>query len=527
MTTQGSPSTSAKQTFIVSLLSLGGMVSGLLNSVVVAYFYGATVDRDAYLLASVVPMYVISVFSGNLSLLFIPIFIDHHTRSPQRAWRIASTVVLASGLGLALLVGVVELVPTRIVAWISSSSLESQVLSASLLRVLMPAVFFSAISSFFSSLLYATRRFALASAAPIVSSLVALIANIALHGAIGVHSLAFGFTLGALISLLMTWKGARAAGFAWSNFDFRDSDLGRIARASMPLVVASLLYRFNGGFERIIGSGLTRGSISYVTYATQIVVLLSTLTSAGIATTVFPMLASSWSMQNLPEVRRYLAIAVRSILLVALPVAAWMAVMGRLCVRILLERGAFDGAATEAVYACLLALMIGYVAASLGNAAARCFYVTQRTTPLAVYTVFETLIYVGLCWWLSGAFSFVGLAAATTARDVVSVVVYFFAVSRMFHGIGTGALLRDAGKVVAATALCALALYSVRQALAERIPDLLVVGLAALVAVPIYLYCTMRVFRIEEAARLFAMLASRLPFLARFAQGSSARKEAS
>src|SRR5690606_31894664 len=140
--------------------------------------------------------------------------------------------------------------------------------------------------------------------------------------------------------------------------------------------------------------------------------VLAAVTSTGVTTTVFPLLAKSWATHDRAAVRRYFGISVRSILLVSLPVAAFAAVFAQPLVQLLLQRGAFRAEDTAAVAACLLWLLAGFVAANLGNVATRCFYVAQRTHALAAYTVFETAFYLLLAIVLSRSLSYLGLAAA-------------------------------------------------------------------------------------------------------------------
>jgi putative peptidoglycan lipid II flippase len=489
----------------VSLLSTAGVLTTILVSVAVAYLYGATRERDSYLLASVIPTYIASVFSGNLSLLFVPIFIEHRTRDPERAWKTASSIVTLSAISLCALSALVIWFADDVASRLGGPSYDMVSLTASLLCILIPSAVFGSLTSLFASLHYAERRFLLPTLAPIISGVITVAIAVPLYSSLGIRGLALGTSVGALASLLALARGLVSPTRLTLRFELRDSRLLEMARSSLPLVLASLLYRFNPGFERMIGASLPEGSISFVAYASQIVAILATVTSAGVTTTVFPLLAQSWATRDLPAVRRYFGISVRSILLVSLPAAVFAAVFAEPLVRALLQRGAFRAEDTAAVANCLLWLLAGFVAANLGNVVTRCFYVAQRTHMLAAYTVLETALYVGLAIVLSNSLSYLGLAAATSVRDLISVCIYFWMASRFFGSLGGRRLLLDAARLASAAAIMFGILVALRAALDSQTHYLVAPCVGAILGFLVYAFCVVRVLRVEEAVRLVDM----------------------
>ena len=515
------------QTVLVSVLSFGGLIAGFASSLVVAYLYGASHARDSFLLAMVIPSYVTSVFSGVFALMFTPIFIDYQTRDRQRAWQIASSVVCTSGVALSV-VALAGVVLARVLAsWLSPghSSMDQELLRH-LLQVMMPSVFFSGIAGLFSSLHYAEHRFAGPTIAPIVSTVVTVLVNITFHRSWGVLSLAVGVTLGSLVSASMLAVGVVGRGNLAFRFDLRDDGLRRVFRASLPLFLAGLIYRFNSGFERMIGATLPTGSISYLGYATTATMVFTALTSTGVATTIFPLLARSWAERDFPSLRRYLAIGVRTILLVALPIVAVVLVFGSTMVAVVYERGAFDHKTTTAVAWSLSLLMANYVASNLGTVVAKPFYVAQRTTFLAAYNVFETLLYLGWALVLSRRYSYLGLAAAASLRDTFSVLLYLFLVSRLFHGIDARVMVRDTLKIASSAVLLLLTAAVLRYGLTGLIAPIVVMIAATAIGGGVYGFMILRVFRIPEAVRLLDAAAVRAPFLQRWAAALRSRSSA-
>jgi putative peptidoglycan lipid II flippase len=502
--------TTSRQTVLVSLLSVVGLVMGFGNSIVVGYYYGASPARDAFLVAQVMPTYVTSVFSGNLALLFIPVFVRYLNQEPARAWRLASGVVSISALALGFVVTLGCVFSLPLVRFLAPTyDPERLRLASELLRILFPSTLLGGISSIVSSLYYSERQYFRPSIAPLVSVLVTLLVNVALHPFLGIHSLAIGTTLGATASLTLLLPRLLKSRNLRFSIDL-EPGLGQVFRISVPLFLAGIVYHFNDGFERMISSRLPTGSVSFMGYATQAKAALATVTSTGVARTIVPLLSRAWAENDLVSVRRYFAAGIRAVLMVALPVVVVLWVFGATVVATLYERGAFTPETTKAVTRCLQWLMFSYIAGNLGSIVTNCFYVTQKTMFLAIYTVFETGFYILLAYTFTQYYSYAGLALALSVRDVISVTVYLFFAHRVFKGLGVRRLLGDIAKLCVSAAAFFVVASVVRLGLSQRLPSVVVLLLGASMGGAVYVFLTARVFRIDEAIRLLTLAKTRL-----------------
>lgn len=451
------------QALLVTGLSILNLAGNLGNGLVVAYFYGATMERDAYLVAQIIPAYLVSVFSGILALLFLPVFVEEAEKDKRSAWQFAYSLGNVSAVALAALsLGLVLTAATLTRALAPEFEPAQLELAARLLRILAPSIIFQSLASLCSSLLYSQGRFALGTVAPLAGTLVAIALNVILHPSLGIDGLAIASAVGSVCSFaLLLPQVLRLQSYQWI-IHLENAALANLARTCWPLVLASLVYRFNSGYERIIAARLPSGSVSYVGYASQIVSVLTILTSTGIVTTVYSALSTAYAKQDMAEVRRNVEVGIRAVLLVGLPIFASVMVFGRAMVMVFYERGAFTSSATDSVTLCLWALLPGFLMGNLGAVVARIFYVAQRTRFLALWTVCETVLYVGTALLLAHFFSFVGLAAALSIRDTVSLPLYLVIASRMLGGLHRREFLFDCGRIALAALAFAIVLLGVR-----------------------------------------------------------------
>src|SRR3954468_330227 len=89
---------------VVTVLAIAGQLIGFVTQIVIAGAFGARADMDAFLAASTLPQYVVSVLLNALVVVFVPVFLEYEVgATDEEAWKVASTVVVLSGMLLALL----------------------------------------------------------------------------------------------------------------------------------------------------------------------------------------------------------------------------------------------------------------------------------------------------------------------------------------------------------------------------------------------------------------------------------------
>src|SRR5438067_12377910 len=78
----------------ITFFSLAAQGITFLSQIVIAAAFGAKSQMDAFIAASALPQYVISVLISALGFVFVPLFVKAMTEDRQSdAWRMASIMV--------------------------------------------------------------------------------------------------------------------------------------------------------------------------------------------------------------------------------------------------------------------------------------------------------------------------------------------------------------------------------------------------------------------------------------------------
>ena len=388
--------------------------------------------------------------------------------------------------------------------------------TASLLRIILPAIIFSGLTNLLSSIYYAEHRFLRPAMVPVVNTALMLLSVVLLNSWWGIKSLAFGYVIGSVASFIILTPILFTRGRYQLCFDLRNDGVRQVIRVMAPLVLAYLFYKGGTVFQRMIASTLPTGSISYLGYATRITSILGGIATAGIATTIFPVMARSWAENDLAKVREYFAKAVRIILLITLPIAMVFVTIGIPIIQLLLERGAFDHSDTVAVASVMLILLPGpFICGGLGAVVWKGFYLSQRTKLASILGIAHTLIYIGIAYVLARFYSFRGLAWASTIQYVLIIIMGMIAMKIIYKGIHGRRMLRGLGATVASSLLGSILTYSCFHLLLRSCNLIVRITVAGSLGLILYIWLTTYIFKLEEAVTLERKILKKLGLFSR------------
>lgn len=493
-----------KPTLQITSFSVLGIFVSFTTQIIVAARFGAVMERDAYFAAIVVPAYVTAVLLGSLTVTFIPIFIQYETKkSKDKAWKVAS---IFTNLTFVVLFGVSLLgfVFAKGLISITAPGFEGVTLSltASLLRIILPAIIFSGLTSLLSSIYYAEHRFLRPAIVPFIKAVLMLLLVVLFNRYWGIKSLALGYLIGAVVGFVILVPIFFKDGRYSFSFDFSNEGVRNVIRVMTPLVFAGLFCRAGTLIERMIASTLPTGSISYLGYANRITHILGAIATAGISTTIFPVMARSWAENDLAKVRQYFAKGVRIIMLITFPIAMVFVVLRVPVIQVVFERGAFDHRATVAVANVLAILLVAFIAAGLGNVVGKGFYISQRTKLVAVLNVIEIFVYLFFAYFLSKSFSYIGLAIASSLQFTFGLVVSMYFMKRIYNGIKGREILRGFGEILLSSLVGGGCIYYTFELMPITFSLILRGIIAGGLGIIIYIWLTTYILRVDEASSL-------------------------
>lgn len=382
---------------------------------------------DAYFAAFVLPDTIFQLMIlGALSAAFIPVFTEALKRDKEEAWHIANSA--ASGILLLFFVLSTGLfifaVPaSKILA--PSFTPELTQTTAQLIRVMLIAQFFFALSSFMTGILQSNHLFILPALAPLFYNLGIIIGTVFLSPLIGIFGPAVGVVIGSFFHFLIQLPGVIKVGFRPRlSTDWKNPYVKRMLRL-MPARAFTLAI---GQLERVIAvavsSSLAAGTITLFNFARQLYVLPITILGATIGQASFPSLAHARE-EGKEKFGETIAATILQLLFFVLPAAALLLVLRIPAVRLAFGSKEFPWEATLLTGKAVAIFSLSVPAQAINQLLTRSFYAAQNTKIPLISAVISTLPVILLAPYLSIGLNLgiLGIVTAIVISDFFNVII--------------------------------------------------------------------------------------------------------
>jgi putative peptidoglycan lipid II flippase len=375
---------------LITGLTLASRVLGLGREVVIAHAFGASAPVDAYLVAFFLPNALQTVFGMALITVAIPLFAGYRARDAvDEAWRFFTTVqtLVVIFTGLVVVVGLVE-APQLVRLIAPGMAPATQALAVQMSYVLLPSSVFLALACLYTGLLNANHIFGVPAANGVIQNTTIIVTVLALAGPWGIHALAAGMALSAVLIAGVEGAVVRKVGLSFRpRLDVGHPGVREMARLVWPVMLGASVGQIYLLIDRFLASGLAAGSIAALNYAQKVAFLGQGLFAYALSTAVFPTLSDRAAGAGAAALARPLGRVLRFALVLGVPSALGLVVLSRPVVELLFLRGAFDLRAAEVTagaLACFAPALIGY---SVNPLLTQSFYALKDTrTPVLLAT---------------------------------------------------------------------------------------------------------------------------------------------
>lgn len=434
-----------------SILSIGAVASrvlGLAREMVIASYFGATGPVSAFTAASTAPKMLYDfLVGGMLSAALVPVLSDYArldrggkegvdgTHLPPKGANVGPNPELVRLVGALLSLAAVSLAGLALVMAVFAPQVAGLLaggfddfdpallpLTARLVRLMAPVVWFISVAGLLTGVLFALQRFSVPALASAVYNLGIVVAAPLLAGRVGIVSLAVGVLAGSMVQFgLMAWDVRRAG----LKFTVRWSHpaLSRIVLLYLPIAAGLIVAQFQVGLDRRLASGTGVQSIAWMSKATTLQQMPLGMISVAISLAALPRLSQQFAAGDEGAYRATLARGLRMVIVMIVPLLVGLGLLAEPTVRLLFERGQFTAADTAQVVSALQVYLVGALFASIDFPLIYAFYARNDTLLPALVGVLSVLVYAVLALALIEGLGFLGLVWADTAKQGAHAVV--------------------------------------------------------------------------------------------------------
>ncbi|MDP3032824.1 MAG: murein biosynthesis integral membrane protein MurJ [Rhodocyclaceae bacterium] len=377
----------------VSSLTLLSRVLGFVRDFVIARTFGAGMLTDAFFVAFRLPNLLRRLFAeGAFSQAFVPLLAEYRNQRGAEETRQLVDRVATLLFFIVLLVAALGVIGAPLLIYATAPGFVPDAdkfgLTVTLTRIAFPYILFMSMVALSAGILNTWSRFALPAFTPVLLNLSFI--GMALFAAPyfdpPVLVLAWAVFLGGLLQMAIQVPALRRIGML-PRFDFAPGDPGvkRILKLMAPAVLGVSVAQVSLLINTIFASFLVAGSVSWLYYADRLMEFPAGLLGAALGTILLPSLARAHASEDPKAFSALLDWGLRLTILLCLPAAISLAVLGVPLIATLFQHGAFTAGDVLQTRQALVAYSIGLTGMILVKVLAPGFYARQNIkTPVKI-----------------------------------------------------------------------------------------------------------------------------------------------
>lgn len=450
-------------TGIVMFFFIISRALGLAREIAISYQFGTSAQLDAYVAAFRIPDLLFNLVAGGaLASAFIPPFSKLLSDGAVRgSWRLATQVINLVFVVVVALCVAAALFAEPLVKYSVGVGFapEQQLLTASLMRVMLltPAVF--AVSGIVMGILNAHQEFLLPAAAPALYNLAIIAGALLLAPTLGVYGLAIGVVVGALLHLAIQvpWLFRHKIEYT-ASLGIHDAGVRHVIQLVIPRTLGIAATQINFLINTMLASTLVVGSLAALNYAFLLILLPIGVIAQSIATVLFPTFARLYAADDLNGLRHAFSTGFRVTLFLTAPATVGLMLLARPIIQILFQRGAFTAESTEMTLTALELFAVGLFAHAGLETLTRAFYAMHDTATPVRIGVASVVLNIILSLILIGPLRLGGLALANSIATMLEMLALLYLLRPRLRGIEGKTIAVSAAKMLVGAIVMAIAI---------------------------------------------------------------------
>lgn len=399
---------------------------GFVREAVFAYFFGTSAELDAFLIALTLPkLLAMQVTTVSVSVL-LPVYVGRlelddpaGATTLVRAWMVALGGIL---VGACLVLGIFPRSAVSLLA--PGLSADQKAMAAYWIRQLLPYLLMLGLAGALKVVLDSHKKYSYPAGGRVIVAMSTI--AVCLFGAnkYGVGALPFGFVAGAAGSFGLQWWQARKVTPKLGSIRVRFEELLNLPWAALGWVfLQTVTGQLFTVFDRGFASLLPAGNISAINYANAAMAAPLSMSTAVLATVLFPVMAAMAARQ---EWRRAFSMTMKWVGIIVL--GGGVGAVGLTIFRVefidlLFGRGAFDEEAIAVTSSIVGVLSFTLLTAGCSPLLNRLLLSFRLFRTVAVLAIGITALKLLLNYLLIGSYGVVGLAIASVVAGSVGVLI--------------------------------------------------------------------------------------------------------
>ena len=339
----------ARIVFSLSTIAVLTKIFGFAEKFVIAHFFGTSDMADVYFASTGIVLSIIWLVRELMYPSLLPVFADSLSKSASGSGNLFRKAFLSAAGFLAIAALVLIFFSGHLTKLLLPGFSESKrFVTANLLRVLAPAVFFLGLTMVTYTTLNARRKFLKAAFPEAALKLFIVLGLIAMLPILGIYALALVMGLGGLGCLLaqLYFIPEHTSLIKKDKEPVHTEHFKKVLLLMGPLVVGVVFSRISGLVDNLLASTLPGGQLSYLGYSKKLIDAILLIGPVALVTVIYSQLSHLASAKDHDKFTSLVGKTFRLLMYLSVPVACLLIGLNQPIIRILFQRGQFTADST-------------------------------------------------------------------------------------------------------------------------------------------------------------------------------------
>jgi putative peptidoglycan lipid II flippase len=431
---------------LLSVLTFGSYVMGLIRDRIFARTFGAGPELDAYNAAFVLPELALDVLiASGLAAPFVPIFVELKREDRDAAAAFGQTILTGAVIVMGVTAAILFVLAPETTRFIAPGfGASQQELYTSLFRVMLATPIIFAASIALGEVLVAERRFFAYGLAPLLYNGGIIIGTVALTDSAGIYGPAVGAVIGALLHLAIRVWGIRRTDIRIRpRLAVRTRAVVEFMKLMLPKTVSQPIEPLTFLFFTSLASTFVAGSVTALSFARNFQSVPVSLIGIAFSVAAFPALSAAYAAGDRRRFSTILGTNVLTITALTCAAAVGLYVVGGFAIELFLGGGAFDASDVALTSLVLSAFALSVPFESLFHLLSRAMYATRNTVLQVASAVAGLLITVAVANLLAPEIGITAIPLGFTVGTAAKVGLLALALVPRIRALGRTPLRSD------------------------------------------------------------------------------------
>jgi putative peptidoglycan lipid II flippase len=408
-------------TVAVSLMAIIGKALGFIRAAIIAAFYGATAETDAFFFAQGMPNMIFPAVGYSLGMTFTFLYVKRITNDEAEGDKYASRMI-SSGLGLGVVLGIAGALisPILVPLLAPGFSTEQSSLAIMLTRITMSAFVLIVLQYLIGAIMNSKKIFVGTQIAALFYDITVIVLTVLLGKTANVIVLTWINVIGIflhIVALIICGRGSFKYTFYLNPFQ---SEFKELVRMAIPILLGNSVVQINNIVDKYLSSSLPNGTLSALSYANTLQQFVFSVFVASLSTVLYPTLTGYMVKGDYSKYASSLMSSLKTMAFLLIPVSSITVIEASDIVSSVFGRGHFDTNAVGMTAVILACYAPSFVFVGMREVLSRGLFAMQDSKTPAINSALGVACNIVFSILFVRYMGAAGIALGTTVSSLVS-----------------------------------------------------------------------------------------------------------